>query len=166
MTNLFLNNGVPSVQWRDSKNILHTCTEQAYNKIFAQAMKETKCGRDHEIEEKVDKLQNKEKKVDEIANSNEDIIKQKEEQLKQLQDQDRKESIAALMRMSKEELDDELERLRAELHDLEEEKKESKSASSDEFIFVDNYAPTYSVIKLNSKRHNEGEQLIIELGST
>jgi len=154
MTTLFLNDGVRSVQWRDSKNKLLTCTESSYNKIYAQAKLETKFARDHEREDKVDDI------------ANEDLLKQKQDQLKQLQDKEKKESKAALMRMSDTDLDDELERLRAELHDLEDEKKESKSASSDEFIFMDNYTPTYSVIKLNKKRTNEGEQLIMELGST
>jgi len=166
MTTLFLDNGVASVKWRDSKNIVHSCTEESYTKIFKQAMKETKFARDHDKEERVDKLQNREKKVDEIANSNEDIIKQKEDQLRKLQDEDR----SALMRMSNQDLLDEIERLKkekdtieAEIHDIED--KKSKSASRDEFICVDNYQPTYSVIRLSDRKKDEGEQLMIELGS-
>jgi len=150
MTTTFNDNGVASVKWRDCMNKEYTCTQESYNKIYKNAEKEIRFGRDHDLE----------KRVDEIANSNEDIIKQKEEQLRKLQDEDKQ----SQMRMSNEDLDLELDRLRAELHDLEEDKKESKSASVDEFIFVPK--PAYSVIKLSDKKKDQGEQLMIELGST
>jgi len=153
MTTTFNDNGVQSVKWRDCMNKEFTCTQESYNKIYKNAEKEIKFGRDHDLE----------KRVDEIANSNEDLILQKEEQLRKLQDEDR----SALMRMSNQDLLDEIERLKKEKDDLESDIKSSKSASTQELIGVDNFeSKIYSVLKLNTRTyHNDGEQLIIELGS-
>jgi len=115
MTTSFNDNGVASVKWRDSMNKEYTCTQESYNKIYKNAEKEIKYA-DHDREVSVDKIQNKEKKVDEIATVHpDDIEKQiqaKEDRIKELEEDEKKEDRAALMRMSNQDLLDEIERLK------------------------------------------------------
>lgn len=113
---------------------------------------------DHDKDEKVDKLQNKEKKVDEIANTDEIKLKKIEEIKKSLRS------------MSAEELDEELEKLREELDNMKKEKTESKKASR-EHIGVDNYEAkgNYSVLQYNNIstiESREGDELLILMGSS
>ena len=127
---------------------------------------------DKHREEMVDKLQDKEKKVDEIATADE--IKQKKiEEIKK-----------SIRSMSAEELDEELVKLREELDNMKEEKqddKQSKQASL-ELIGVDNsrstrsesnlervgYDSNYSVLtyKAPSTESQKGDELLILMGST
>jgi len=174
MTTLFLDNGVPSVKWRDSKNILYTCTEESYNKIFRQALKETKCA-DHEKEEKVDKLQNKEKKVDEIANT-EEINKQedKEKKLEAYRAEVRKET----KDLNDDEINEMKENFQAQIEELKknlnkEEDKQSKSASLERIGFDDYNVRTvknsnYEVLTLQPYDSDSmlGDSLLIRMGST
>lgn len=129
---------------------------------------DTKSANDHDIEEEVDKLQNKEKKVDDIANSNEEEIKKQKE---------KDETKKANMKLSKEELDEILESLRAEIEELKDPKdKETKEASTikSEFIGLSNSDintsrnSEYSVLTLGPYQDNSlsGDSLLIKLGST
>ena len=126
---------------------------------------ETKSANDHDIEEEVDKLQNKERKVDEIEKADEDKIKRIEEIKKSLRG------------LSAEELDNELLKIREQLDDMkkdktEDEEKQSKEASV-EFIGVCNSDintsrnSEYSVLTLGPYQDNSlsGDSLLIKLGS-
>jgi len=155
MTSLFLKNGVPSVKWRDSKGKTHTVSEKSYTRNFHA---------DHDLEEKVDKLQNKEKKVDEIANSNEELIEQKEKELKDKEN----ESIRSL---TAEEKDEMITKLKAELEDLKDNLKRDKEEAkiNKEFLGANNHEAkgTYSVIKFDNNYINrEGDELLLSLGSS
>ena len=121
---------------------------------------ETKSANDHDIEEEVDKLQNKEKKVDEIAKADEDKIKRIEEIKKSLRG------------LSAEELDDELLKIREQLDDMKKEKTDSKSAStirSSELIGVNNYESKnsiYHVLSLDQHDNSvSGDKLLMLMGS-
>ena len=123
---------------------------------------ETKSADDHDKEEKVDKLQNKEKKVDEIAKADEDKIKRIEEIKRSLRG------------LSAEELDDELEKLKADLEELKKNQTEDKDedkqsiSSSIEHVGYDNSNSKYSVLtyNVNSIESREGDSLLIKMGST
>ncbi|MCH8915631.1 MAG: hypothetical protein IIA82_07305 [Thaumarchaeota archaeon] len=131
---------------------------------------------DKHREEMVDKLQDEEKKIDEIANKDE--IKKKEED-----NEDKK----ANMELSLEELDEILESLRAEIENLKnpdkEDDKQSKQAI--EMVYVDNSRSTrsgsklehigydnsnskYSVLvyKTPSSDSQDGDALLILMGSS
>lgn len=115
-----------------------------------------KCSRnaDKHREEEVEKIENKEKKIDEIAN--EDKIKRIEEIKKSLRG------------LSAEELDEELEKLRAELEELKKDKEESKTANR-EYLGANNYEAQghYSVLMYNDQTvTHEGDSLLILMGST
>ena len=125
---------------------------------------ETKSANDHDIEEKVEKIENKEKKVDEIAKADEDKIKRIEEIKKSLRG------------LSAEELDEEIEKLKAELEDLKrnqtediDDDKQSKEASV-EFIGLDNYESknsNYHVLSLDQHDNSaSADRLLISLGSS
>ena len=119
---------------------------------------ETKSANEHDIEEEVDKLQNKEKKVDEIAKADEDKIKRIEEIKKSLRG------------LSAEELDDELLKIKQELDDMKKDKTDSKSASTkSEFIGVDNYESKnsiYHVLSLDQHDNSvSGDSLLMLMGS-
>ena len=109
--------------------------------------------KDHDKEEKIDELQDEKKKKEE---ANEEEIKKIEEIKK------------ALMLMSNDELDEELEKLQSEIDDMkknpDEENKESKSA---EFLGVDNHVSKYQVLTLRpyEKETHSGDQLLHRLGS-
>ena len=120
---------------------------------------ETKSANEHDIEEEVDKLQNKEKKVDEIAKADEDKIKRIEEIKKSLRG------------LSAEELDDELLKIREQLDDMKKDKTEDEdkqSISSKEHLGYDNSNSKYSVLiyNANSIESHEGDSLLISLGSS
>jgi len=127
----------------------------------------------NEHEDQVDKLQNREKKVDDIASADEIKLKRIEEIKKSLRG------------LSAEELDEELEKLRAELEELKKDKEESKSASLEmtcvdntsssrsgsklEHIGIDNYEAQghYSVLKyINQSALHEGDALLLRMGSS
>jgi len=120
----------------------------------------SKCrsARDHDNEEKVDKLQNKEKTIDEVA-ANEEKIKEKE---KELAAKIKK----SQMSKSAEELDEELNELREELESL---KKGSKKASTNETIGINNddiRITKRHVLKLNDNiESREGDELLKLMGS-
>jgi len=127
----------------------------------------SKCrsARDHDNEEKVDKLQNKEKTIDEVA-ANEDLIKQKEKELE-------KKERDALMSMSAEDREDLLDELREELKSLQAEAKDAKSnyaiANTSETIGVNNdniRITKRHVLKLNDNiESREGDELLKLMGS-
>ena len=128
--------------------------------------RDTKSANDHDIEEEVDKLQNKEKKVDEIAKADEDKIKRIEKIKKSLRG------------LSAEELDDELLKIREQLDDMKKDKtedtdddKQSKEASV-EFIGVSNSDfntsrdSEYSVLSLDQHDNSvSGDSLLMLMGS-
>ena len=129
-----------------------------YYEITCRDTNNIKSANDHDIEEKVDKLQNKEKKVDEIAKADEDKIKRIEEIKKSLRG------------LSAEELDDELLKIKQELDDLKKDKTDSKSASTkSEFIGVNNYESKnsiYHVLSLDQHDNSvSGDSLLMLMGS-
>ena len=133
------------ITWMDCDGKSLSCDKKSYDKIYKQAAIQIISANDHDIEQEVDKLQNKEKKVDDIANSNEEEIKKQKE---------KDETKKANMKLSKEELDEILESLRADLEELKNPKdKETKEASTkSEFVGVDNYSiknSEYSVLSLD-----------------
>jgi len=159
MTNLFLDKGVPSVKWRDSKNILHTCTEESYNKIFKQAMKETKSARDHDNEERIEKIEEDEHDIKKKEEANDEEIK--ERKLEEIR--------KSLRPLSAEELKDELLKVQEELDNMKKDKTDSKSASKLEHVGYDNHEAKghYSVLayNMNSTESREGDSLMKLMGS-
>ena len=116
----------------------------------------------HDIDQEWDKLQHSEKKADDIAQADEDKIKRNEEIKKSLRG------------LSAEELDDELEKLKAELEELKknqtedtDEDKQSKSASR-EHVGYDNSNSKYSVLtyNVNSIESHSGDSLLQLMGSS
>jgi len=135
----------------------------------------------NEHEDKVDKLQDREKKVvDEIASADEIKLKKIEEIKKSLRG------------LSAEELDEELDKLRAEIDELKKDKEERESKSASEFIASGNTSimrndklefvgaesldsvyttnvlnPDYSVLKYipYSSTDKSGDSLLISMGS-
>jgi len=113
-----------------------------------------------EHEDRVEKLQNKEeKRVDEIASADEIKLKRIEEIKKSLRG------------LSAEELDDELEKLRAELEDLKENLKKDKAEAkiNREFLGANNNEATgtYSVLMYNDQSiTHEGDSLLQLMGSS
>jgi len=113
--------------------------------------------RDEEKEKKVDEISNR-KSENDIRKSNEEIVKKQEED---------KKTRESLMALSDDELDEELESLRAELDELKN-PKEAKSANR-ELIGVDNSDLKITkrhVLKLNdNQRNTKGDELLKSLGS-
>ena len=154
------------ITWMDCDGKSLSCDKKSYDKIYKQAANQIISANDHDIEQEVDKLQNKEKKVDDIANSNEEEIKKQKE---------KDETKKANMKLSKEELDEILESLRADLEELKNPKdKETKEASTikSEFIGVSNSDintsrdSEYSVLSLDQHDNSEiGDSLLILMGS-
>ena len=127
--------------------------------------------RDHDKEERIEDLKNEEKKKEEEANE-EKIRKIEEEKKKKIEAYK-----ADLRDLDDDELDELLESLRAEIHELknqlkpktDEEKKEKKASL--EYLGVDSPAyktKNYSVLALEPYHDNKlsGDALLIRLGST
>jgi len=132
----------------------------------------SKCrsARDHNIEENVDRLQNKEKTIDEVA-ANEEIIKDKEEQIKKIKEKERE----SLMALSAEEREDLLDELREELKSLQAEAKDAKSnyaiANTLETVGVNNddiritKRHVLTLDNTNTIEKREGDKLLKLMGS-
>ena len=127
---------------------------------------ETKSANDHDIEERVKKIEEEsnqhnkeeEKKVDDIAKADEDKIKRIEEIKKSLKG------------LSAEELDNELLKIREQLDDMKKDKTEDEdkqSISSKEHLGYDNSNSKYSVLiyNANSIESHEGDSLLQLMGS-
>ena len=127
---------------------------------------ETKSANDHDIEDRVRKIEEEsnqhdkeeEKKVDEIAKADEDKIKRIEEIKKSLRG------------LSAEELDDELLKIKPEIDDLKKDKTDSKSAStirSSELIGVKNYErknSSYHVLRFDPYSNSViGDSLLMRM---
>ena len=112
------------ITWLGQDGQRMSCARESYQKIYSEAVRKIKIASDHDLEEKVDKLEDppKEKKVDEIASGNEEIIKRKEKELEEKQR-------AAITSLSAQEKDDLLDELRAELDELKKDKEERESKS-------------------------------------
>jgi len=161
------------VTWLDSKGNSLSCNKSSYDKIYSEAARKIKAASCSKMAD-----EEKEKTVDEIAESNEDIIKEKERKLKQLESE-----------LEPKDLDEQLESLRAEI----DEERESKSASMEfigsahtfikssklELIGVESLEPTYrsnildpghSYSALSYIPHisidKSGDALFLELGSS
>jgi len=109
----------------------------------------TACDRKGEEEETPKSKSNveKEKKVDEISNKEEEEKKNR----------------AALMGLSAEELDDELDKLRTELESL---KKGSKSANLEKIGVDNSYIKTKRhVLRLHNNRDTQDDELLKSMGS-
>jgi len=146
------------IKWRDSKNVLHSCAKESYDKIYKQAVKEIKSARDHDKEKRVDEIQ---------GDANQETIdKEKQKKLESYK--------AELREMDDDELQEVLESLRAELDDLknknkEDTNKDSRAASRREMIGLNNEAsqPRYSVLMLDTHTTNgtNGDELLQRMGS-